>query len=657
MPPFNFYRFYRRRWNPNWRRPWRRRFRTRRPRQTIRRRFHRRRWVRRRRHFKIKRKAKKITLKQWQPKTIKNCHIKGELCLFTCGRLRTNHNYILTCESYVPMSEPGGGAWSILQISLRVLWDEYTHYRNWWTTSNLGLPLTRYLKCKMRFYRSADTSYIVTPQLCPPFEVTRDIYMNTQPSRMIMNRHSFVVPKLGRGPRKKTYIKKTFYPPSLFSNKWFFQQDIYNSPLIILHTTACDLDQMFCPSDQISTNITLVSLNTRLFQSPNYSKIPYATNVAGTITTYLWSYGNGQENQWKGIHALTNLKNMIDGTTITDKTFTKIQTTITLENNQQGNPFSHTYNQPSVKIFYGSPPKQNETITQKPNILEITGLFQYCRYNPFRDKGTGNIIYWKPTDKDSGSFLTLPTDERLICRDFPLWLALWSFEDWTLKSKPITQLYEHYQLVIQSPYIEPQMPCYIFLDKYFYEPHQHKEEYTETDRAHWHPKYGFQIYALESIANSGPMTPKINTTKSIQAHVFYDFFFKWGGCPAPMEIIKDPADQEKYPTPYNELFRPKIESPEIPKEHFIYMWDTRDDWLTKPATKRLKKDIESPTLFTALGAKDIPYFSQEEKDQTSEEEETKTPTKEQLQQLRDHRRQLKLRIHRLLKTSKYFPTL
>jgi len=509
----------------------------------------------------------------------------------------------------------------------------------------------------MRFYRSADTSYIVTPQLCPPFEVTRDIYMNTQPSRMLMNRHSFVVPKLGRGPRKKTYIKKTFHPPSLFSNKWYFQQDIYNSPLIILHTTACDFDQAFCPSDQISTNITLVTLNTRLFQMPNYSKIPYATNVSGTITTYLWSYGNGSEKEWKGIHALTNLKQMIDGVQIDETNFNKIQQSITLENNQQGNPFSHTYNQDSVKIFYGSAPQSTNNINTKPNILEITGLFQYCRYNPFKDKGTGNIIYWKPTDKDSGSFLTLPTDERLICRDFPLWLALWSFEDWTLKSKPITQLYEHYQLIIQSPYIEPQMPCYIFLDPYFYKPHEHKQEYTETDRAHWHPKYGFQIYALETIANSGPLTPKINTTKSIQAHMFYDFSFKWGGCPAPMEIIKDPADQEKYPTPYNELVRPKIESPETPKEHLLYMWDTRGDWLTGTAAKRLKKDTEFTKLFTEIGAKDIPYCTQEKEDETSEEEETETPSKEQLQQLRDHRRLLKLRIKRLLKTSKYFPTL
>nr|UGV37747.1 MAG: ORF1 [TTV-like mini virus] len=655
MPPFNFYRRY---WRPNWRwRQRRRHFRRRRPRQTVRRRFHRRRWVRRRRSYKLKRKLKKITLKQWQPKTIKNCRIKGELCLFTCGRQRTNHNYILTCESYVPKGEPGGGAWSILQISLRVLWDEYTHYRNWWTTSNMGLPLTRYCGVKMKFFRSKDTSYIVTPQLCPPFEVTRDIYMNTQPSRMIMNRNSFIVPMLGRGPLKKTYIKKRFSPPSLFSNKWFFQQDIYNSPLIILHTTACDFDQMFCPSDQISTNITLVTLNTRLFQLPNYSTTPYSTNVTGTIETYLWSYKNGSHTTWQGIVLLGNLKNMQDGQTTTSSNFNAIKQNQTIQPPQLGNPFAHTYNQNDVHIFYGSRPPASDNINSAPKISEITGLFQYCRYNPFRDKGQGNIIYWKPTDKDSGSLTTIPTDERLVCRDFPLWLALWSFEDWTLKSKPITQLYEHYQLVIQSPYIEPQMPCYVFLDPYFYQPHEHKQEYTETDRAHWHPKYGFQIYALESIANSGPLTPKINMTKSIQAHILYNFFFKWGGCPAPMEIIKDPAEQEKYPTPYNELFRPKIESPETPKEHYLYMWDTRGDWLTAPAAKRLKKDTEFTKLFTEIGAKDIPYCSQKEEDQTSEEEKSQTSTKEQLQQLRQQRLLLKHRIDKLLKTSKFFPTL
>nr|UGV34993.1 MAG: ORF1 [TTV-like mini virus] len=656
MPPFNFYR---RRWYPNRRWRWRRRARAWRPRQAVRRRFRRRRWVRRRRyHRRYKRKLSKITLKQWQPKKIVKCNIKGNLCLFACGRQRTNHNYILTCESYVPESEPGGGSWSIFQFTLRVLYDEFIHFRNWWTHSNQALPLARFLGSNFKFYRSADTSYIVTPITCGPFEVTKETYLDTQPSRRLMDKRSFIVPQLGRGPLKKTYIKKKFKPPSLFLNKWYFQQDIYNTTLIMFMVSACSFDQMYAPKDQISTNITLVSLNTNLFQMPNYKKIPYSPKSTGTFETYLWSYQNGhnpEDLKWKNIVMLSNLQLMQKGKPT--ENIQHIKENFETNKNKYGNPFDWYYSQPDVKIYYGSKPKQSDNIESKAEISEITGLFQRCRYNPFRDKGKGNKIYWKPTDTDQGSLLSLPQDKRLLTEDVPLWLGLWGIEDWTLKSKPITHLHEEYQLVIQSPYIEPKQPCYIFLDYYFTHPKQHLSDYTETDKAHWHPKYAFQIYALEQLANSGPGTPKINLVKQIQAHTFYNFHFKWGGCPAPMELITDPADQEKYPTPNNQLQGLEIQDPETPKEYCLYTWDERDNQITGPAAKRLKQDFTSTKLFTGLGTKDVPTLEAPQETWETSDEEEKKETTDKLQQLREHRRKLRQRLHQLLKKSKYAPLL
>lgn len=656
MPPFNFYR---RRWYPNRRWRWRRRARAWRPRQAVRRRFRRRRWVRRRRyHRRFKRKLSKITLKQWQPKKIVKCNIKGNLCLFACGRQRTNHNYILTCESYVPESEPGGGSWSIFQFTLRVLYDEFIHFRNWWTHSNQGLPLARFLGSNFRFYRSAHTSYIVTPITCGPFEVTKETYLDTQPSRRLMDKRSFIVPQLGRGPSKKTYIKKKFKPPSLFLNKWYFQQDIYNTTLIMFMVSACDFDQMYAPQDQISTNITLTSLNTDLFQMPNYKKIPYSPKATGSYKTYLWSYQNGHNHTnltWQNIVSLSNLTRYTNGTKITR--IQDIRPLSQTNKDKYGNPFTNLYSHADVKIFYGSEPKQSDNLESTANILEITGLFQKCRYNPFRDKGKGNKIYWKPTDTDQGSLLSLPQDKRLLTEDVPLWLGLWGIEDWTLKSKPITHLYEEWQLVIISPYIEPKMPCYIFLDYYFTHPKEHTAEYTQTDLAHWHPKYGYQIYALEQLANSGPGTPKINLVKQIQAHTFYNFHFKWGGCPAPMELITDPADQEKYPTPNNQLQGLEIQDPETPKEYCLYTWDERDCEITGPAAKRLKQDFTSTKLFTGLGTKDVPILEAPQETWETSDEEEKKETTDKLQQLREHRRKLRHRLHQLLKRSKYAPLL
>ena len=92
-------------------------------------------------------------------------------------------------ESQVPESEPGGGAWTILQGTLRGLWGEYTAFRKLWTSRKQGLPLTKYLGGQLKIYRSKQTDYITIVNNCPPIDVNRDIYLNTQPNRAIMHKN------------------------------------------------------------------------------------------------------------------------------------------------------------------------------------------------------------------------------------------------------------------------------------------------------------------------------------------------------------------------------------------------------------------------------------------------------------------------------------
>ena len=292
----------------------------------------------------------------------------------------------------------------------------------------------------------------------------------------------------------------------------------------------------------------------------------------------------------------------------------------------------------------------------KPNILPITGIFQECRYNPFKDKGTGNKVYIKSTNTSQGSFTSLPTDNRLLITDFPLWLVFWGWISWLEKSKPVHHLQEDYQLVFQSPYIYPPMKAYVPLDKYF--THHPGTNLTETDKQHWHPKLEFQTETLNKFAETGPAAPKINKQKQIQIHAFYDFYFKWGGCPAPMETICDPAEQEKFPNPNNILQDITIEDPETPKEHYIYKFDERHGLLTTTAAKRLKTDSEITKYFTEYGTKD-PILQVFPPQNQTQEKETKKKSQEellqQLQLLRDHQHSLRERINRLTKRQKLFP--
>lgn len=667
MPPFKYYRrtWYRR---PQWRwrrRRWPRRWRAR---TAIRRRYTRRRRVRRRRLLKYRhKKLKTITVRQWQPDNIRKCRIKGQLCLLTCGKNKINNNFILTAESIIPVGEAGGGGFSILQLTLRALYDEYVHWRNWWTTSNCGLPLARYDGCTIKFYNSNDTDYIVTAQHTGPFEVTVDSYLNTQPSRHIMNRRSFVVPKLNPNKKRKPYIKKRFKPPALFMNKWYFQQDILNTPLILLIVSACDFDQMYAPNDQISTNTTFISLNTDLFQNPYWEKddinTPYYPKVTGTLNTGLYSsdieHNENPKNFTKlyPLYHTTRYKSM-PHTIPENYNFTKFKNP-----DNWYNPFTITAHENNLQtpIYYAQAPTTDDQFqgnaTPTLSILPITGLYQTCRYNPFKDKGQGNIFYIKCTKKQEGSFTTLPTDNRLVLRDFPIWLALWGWISWLQKSKPVYHLLEDYQLVFQSPYVEPKLKCYVPLDQYF--THNDGKNLTETDKQHWHPKLEFQTETLSKLAETGPATPKINKQNQIQIHALYNFHFRWGGCPAPMETICDPSTQEKFPTPYNILQELNVEDPETPKETYIYKFDERQGLLTKTASKRLKQDFDSPKYFTEFGSKDPQLQIFPPTDQTQKETTQTCPKeKELLQQLnllRDHQQQLQRRIERLNKRQKLFP--
>lgn len=644
MPPFNRWRRY---WNSNWSRYRRRRFRARRPRKTIRRRFRRRRWVRRR--FKnYRKKLKKITVKEWQPKKIRKCTIKGPLCLLACGRFCIANNFTLFAESYIPEKNCGGGAWSIMQLTLQALWDEYVKFRNWWTVSNDGLPLVKYMYCKFKFYRSPHTDYIVIPSLCPPFSVTRDDYLNTQPLRALMNKNKIIVPKLRENSRKK-YIKRKFYPPSLYQSKWYFQQEICKFPFIVLKTSACSFDQFYQPDDMLSYNITLYSLST-FFENPRFEeKVAdgYSPKIAqgGTLSGqkyYLYGTENGTPNPtWAELVQLTNTQTFTRGTPLGNN-----------KSGTPGNPFHPAWLSEDSNIYYSTQNPSSISHVTKPaeNITKLTHMIEKCRYNPLRDAGKGNKVYFKSSTLQQGTMNDLPSNLNTLIEDLPLWIIFWGWISWLRKLHPINHIETEYMFIVKSPYITPARPWYLFLDYYFLQK-KHDDPLTETEKAHWFPRYEFQKEVEFYFAQSGPGAPKINYTKCIQVNSMYSFFLKWGGCPAPMETFTNPCDQERFPVPGTVPQPTTIQNPELSKYQYLYEWDEKEGVITKPAAKRIKQDFSPTKYVTDSGAKDVPFQTQTtESDETSTEEETKTSLQNQITLLKLRQRKLKrkLRKHRLI---------
>jgi len=553
-------------------------------------------------------------------------------------------------ESIVPEGEPGGGAWSYIQLTLRALWDEYTKYRSWWTKGNEGLPLVRYRYTKLTFYRSKWTDYIVIIKLCPPFSVTREDYLDTQPGRMLMNIKKIVVPHLGRKQYKKTYITKKIHPPSLWLNKWYFQQDVCNLPLLVLKTCATSLDQYYQPDTQLSNNITIVTINTDMYQNVQWhydegteGYVPKQVMSSGQLKK-VYIYGNergGNETptNWKQLTALWNTKTYTPGTNIG-------------ENNKKenwGNPFHPKWLSPDVTLWY-SFQKPTETLT---SISQFYYTMEKCRYNPIKDTGIGNTIYFKSTKLNQGTVDTLPENKDIIITEYPIWLVMWAWTDWIQKLKPIQHITEDYQIIIKSNFITPKRKTYLFIDKYMWgrdETHANTE-LTETDKVNWHPKYGYQTEIENLFAETGPAAPKINHSKSIEAYMKYNVKVKWGGCPAPMENISNPCEQERFPTPSNVNCRYEITNPSQEKETFLYRWDERDSFITATAAKRLKTDHSTKKSLTDFPSLNPPVQEKEtETQETSSEEEEQTPILKQLNRINKRKQLLRDRIRRLIKS-------
>lgn len=636
-------------------RRWRRPLRRRRLRKTFRRRFYRTRWVRRRFHkFYRRLKLKKLRLNQWQPKKIVKCRIKGDIPLFICGKKRIVHNYCLYKESNSSVGEATGGGWSLQMFNLDIFYQEFLKYKNYWTRSNQGLPLVRFIRTTLKFYKSKFTDYIVTIKRCPPFTATKDMYLNSHPQRQLMERYKILVPQLTSATRKK-YKKVHLNPPSLLQNKWYFQQDVCKTPLFMINTTACSFEQPFAPEDHVSDSITLVSIDTNTFQNPDFYTLPpegYIPKHIGTQKMYLVGpgrHGTQPPTMWSGCVYLGNTRNYKEGTETTSLVNLK-------KSDNWGNPFSHHWTQPDYPIYYTNKFPTQESDMTSTNFCTFTimeHLFVYCRYNPQKDKGTNNIIYLKKNDDDHETpYDQLPRDERLILKDYPLWIAFWGWTDW-LKRVPIVQnLNSNYQIVVKSPYIYPPRPYYIFVDKYFYD--TDGKDLTFSDEAKWHPKYEFQQECEFYLGQSGPYTPKINRSELIQADMNYNVLLKWGGCPAPMETIISPCEQEKYPEPNNQLQSLQIQDPNTQKETYLYEWDERRGELTKTCTERIKKDSGLEFSLTGLSSLNVPIQTQQtESEEEETQEEEKTPLQQQLQLLKQQQRLLRRQLLRLSRQQNY----
>ncbi len=426
-------------------------------------------------------------------------------------------------------------------------------------------------------------------------------------------------------------------------NKWYFQQDFINIPFIVLHITSASLDQYSIAENQISTNITLYSLNTDFFrnnQFTGYEDTGYIPKTYGTQSYYLYTEGNGTQNPNK----FTQMIPLKNTTTYTDG---KKATNFSDWQNKSnwGNPFTQNHAHQDVPIYYNNTTPTQDNYSRETTFTPLHELYFECRYNPEKDTGIGNTVFFKSNKLKQGEIDTIPDKDDIVITNFPLWLIFYSWISWIQKSKPIQHIMTDYYFIVITPFIEPKRKSYLFLDPYFVKPNT--EILTPTEKLHWYPQTGYQTDVIFSFAQTGPGAPKIDRSQSIQAQFKYNVKLKWGGCPAPMELITDPSLQDKFPIP-NTIFKTlEIQDPATNKRTLLYDFDERHDGLTDRAAKRIKTEQILETSFAGQLPTDPNIRIQTQEETSSSEEESETSLQEELQLLKRKNKQLRNKLLRL----------
>nr|UGV34997.1 MAG: ORF1 [TTV-like mini virus] len=616
MPWFNYYR--RRQWRK--RKPWFRRFR-----KTLRRRPYRRRYWVRRRFFKSKRKLKKLPLQEYQPKSIRQCKCKGFLCLFQCTENRFSYNFDMYEESYVPERLPGGGGFSLKNLSLNSLYVEHTMGHNFWTHSNKSYPLMRYKGCKIKFYQSEDIDYVCTYSNTWPLISNMQMYNSLQPSIHLQQKHKIIVPSKRTLKRRRPYITKFIQPPTQMQNKWYFQKSLANIPLFMLRTSCCSLDHYYIGNRQQSTNMTITTLNPAMIQNRQFgSATTYICRTIGTVNYFIYSTDAEIETianiPLTQLIILTNTKDYKSGQTLEEAAHsTKKEDWINRYRDQTliGNPFHTNYLTRNYKTFVSSiSPSQIElyieTLAPQTDIKNLTlksvsttatgewmDITIDTRYNPYKDNGVGNKAYFLSVGPGTGHGWDPPGSDQLENNNLPLWILLFGFPDFIKKSKVIHNVDTKYILVIKTTKIDTNISVLIPISNTFeygtspYLPINDNPHPDKTDLDRWYPQYQYQQEAINTICHTGPGTPKIPPGATTEAKIKYTFYFKWGGELPPMEEMQNPSDKPIYPVPNNLYKTTSLQNPETRPEMFLYHFDERRGQLTDTATKRMQKDWET----------------------------------------------------------------
>nr|UGV44438.1 MAG: ORF1 [Torque teno virus] len=657
---YGWWRRRRRRWRRWRRRPWRRRWRTRRRRparrrgrrRNVRRRRRGGRWRRRYRRWKRKgrrRKKAKIIIRQWQPNYRRRCNIVGYIPVLICGENTVSRNYA-THSDDTNYPGPFGGGMTTDKFTLRILYDEYKRFMNYWTASNEDLDLCRYLGVNLYFFRHPEVDFIIKINTMPPFLDTELTAPSIHPGMLALDKRARWIPSLKSRPGKKHYIKIRVGAPKMFTDKWYPQTDLCDMVLLTVYATAADMQYPFGSplTDSVVVNFQVLQSmydeNISILPDQQQQRKSLLTSIANYIPFYNTTQTIAQLKPFIDAGGLTSgttittwgsLVNTTKFTTTTTTTYTypgTTNTTVTFitanDTWYRGTAYNknikdvpqkaaelyskatkvllgNTFTTEDYTLEYHGGLYSSIWLSPGRSYFETPGAYTDIKYNPFTDRGEGNMLWIDWLSKKNMNYDKVQS--KCLISDLPLWAASYGYLEFCAKSTGDQNIHMNARLLIRSPFTDPQLVVHTNPNKGFV-PYSlnfgngkmpgGSSNVPIRMRAKWYPTLFHQQEVLEALAQSGPFAYH-SDIKKVSLGMKYRFKWIWGGNPVRQQVVRNPCKEthssgNRVPRSL-QIVDPKYNSPELT----FHTWDFRRGLFGPKAIQRMQQQPTTTDIFSA----------------------------------------------------------
>lgn len=238
--------------------------------------------------------------------------------------------------------------------------------------------------------------------------------------------------------------------------------------------------------------------------------------------------------------------------------------------------------------------------------FETIGAYSDIIYNPFTDKGTGNIIWIDYLTKEDTIFVKNKSKCEIM--DMPLWAACTGYTEFCAKYTGDSAIIYNARVLIRCPYTDPMLVDHSDPNKGFV-PYSFNfgngkmpggsSNVPIRMRAKWYVNIFHQKEVLEALVQSGPFGYK-GDIKSAVLSMKYRFHWKWGGNPISKQVVRNPCSNSSSSAAHRgprsvQAVDPKYVTPEVT----WHSWDIRRGLFGKAGIKRMQQ--ESDALYIPPG--------------------------------------------------------